>query len=81
MDKVQKKIKKEENKFEHEIEKKSTKYETDIEKIGEKDLDILKMEAETIEKEMHENFIEFNKTVSKIPENKKNIRRKRKKIR
>lgn len=81
MERIQKKIKKEEDKIEHEIENKSIKNEAEIDELCEKDLDILKREGETLETEMHEKAIEFDKPLNDNPEEKKLSRRKQKKSR
>ena len=81
MDKLEKKIKKEEKKFDHDIEKKSIECETEIDEVCETDIDILKRDAETLEKEMHEKAIEFDKPLNDNPEEKKSGRRKQKKSR
>ena len=79
MDKIQKKIKKEEDKIEHEIENKSIKNETEIDEICEKDFEILKRKAEILENEMHQTAIEFDNPLNDDPEEKKSSRRKQKK--
>jgi hypothetical protein len=79
LDKLEKKIKKEENEIEHEIENKSIENETEIEEISEEDFDILKMKAETLETEMHETAIKFDNPLNDDPEEKKSHRRKQKK--
>jgi len=78
---MQKKIKKEEDKFDHEIEKESGKYETEINKVGEWDLSSLKREAELLGQEIHEKGIELDKDLDKPSETKKATKRKRKKRR
>ncbi len=81
MEKIQKKIKKEETKFEHEIEKESGKYETEIDKVCEWDINSLKREAEILGQEIHERGLELDKTLDESGEAKKALKRKRKKRR
>jgi len=81
VEKIQKKIKKEETKFEREIEKESGKYETEIDKVCEWDINSLKMEAEALGQEIHEKGVELDKTMSESNGSKKTSKRKRKKRR
>jgi hypothetical protein len=81
LEKIQKKIKKEEDKFDHEIETESGNYETEINKVSEWDLTSLKREAEILGQEIHEKAVELDKDLEKSSETKQATKRKRKKRR
>ena len=77
MDKIQKKIKKEENKLDKAIEKEHIKYEQEIDKVSDLGVDSLKREAEALGQEIHEKGIELDKTLNESTEIKKTAKRKR----
>ena len=81
LDKIQKKIKKEEAKLEQEIEKEHVKYEQEIDKVSDFNVSSLKRDAEILGQEIHDKGIELDKTMSESNEKKKAEKRKRKRRR
>lgn len=72
MEKINKKIKDEEKKFEHDIEEQSEKYEQEINHFCEDEISNIKIEGESFEEEIRKKALEIDK---EYVENNKNSKK------